>query len=135
MRIVVKTLSIVGGILVGLITLGWMGLRVKPAPFPALPQASPPLPTVPLPAGLPAPVERYFRQVYGGDRVPLIETAVISGRATMSPVGGVQIPARFRFIHRNAVQSLMNKDFGDFIFFHLAVNINSHHFLRFANFS
>ncbi len=33
MRIVVKILLIVGGILVGLITLGWLGLRVRPAPL------------------------------------------------------------------------------------------------------
>lgn len=126
MRIVVKTLSIVGGILVGLITLGWMGLRVKPAPFPALPQASPPLPTVPLPAGLPAPVERYFRQVYGGDRVPLIETAVISGRATMSPVGGVQIPARFRFIH-NAGQDYCH--YFELTWFGRTVGVGNEHYL------
>lgn len=100
MRTIMRILLVVGGLLTGLITLGWLGLRVKPAPFPSVAPTASELETIPLPAGLPAPVERYFRQVYGGDRVPLIETAVVSGRATMSPVGSVQIPARFRFVHK-----------------------------------
>ena len=54
---------------------------------------------MPLPTGLPAPVERYYRQLYG-DQVPVIESAVITGRATMSPVGGLKLPARFRFVHQ-----------------------------------
>jgi hypothetical protein len=33
---------------------------------------------MPLPDGLPAPVERFYRQVYGDD-VPRIESAVITG--------------------------------------------------------
>ena len=79
--------------------LGWLGLRVKPRPLPAFAGDLSVLETVPLPEGLPAPVERFYRLVYG-DRVPVIESAVISGRAVMSPVGGVKIPARFRFYHR-----------------------------------
>ena len=82
-----------------LLLFGWLGLRVKPRPLPAFAGNSPVLETVPLPEGLPAPVERFYRQLYG-DRVPVIESAVISGRAVMSPVGGVKIPARFRFYHR-----------------------------------
>jgi hypothetical protein len=84
---------------VGLALLGWLGLRIRPRPFAALAQETPALKTVPLPAGLPAPVERYYRQLYG-DQVPVIESAVITGRATMSPVGGLKLPARFRFVHR-----------------------------------
>ena len=79
--------------------LAWLGLRVKPRPLPAFAGNSPVLETVPLPEGLPAPVERFYRQLYG-DQVPVIESAVISGRAVMSPVGGVKIPALFRFYHR-----------------------------------
>ena len=86
-------------ILVGLIAVGWLGLRVRPRPFPPLAQQTPALKTVPLPTGLPAPVERYYRQLYG-DQVPVIESAVITGRATMSPVGGLKLPARFRFVHQ-----------------------------------
>ena len=29
----------------------------------------------------------------------MIESAVLTGRATMAPVGGIKIPARFRFVH------------------------------------
>ena len=94
-----KILLILLAVLTLLLLLGWLGLRVKPRPFPAFAGNSPVLETVPLPEGLPAPVERFYRQVYG-DRVPVIESAVISGRAVMSPVGGVKIPARFRFYHR-----------------------------------
>ena len=94
-----KIVIVVLVILVGLIAVGWLGLRVRPQPFPPLAQQSPALKTVPLPAGLPAPVERYYRQLYG-DQVPVIESAVITGRATMSPVGGLKLPARFRFIHQ-----------------------------------
>ena len=85
------------GILAGLVTLGWLGLQVQPRPFPAYPPAGTPE-TVPLPAGLPAPVERFYRQTYGG-RVPVITSAVITGRATLRPVpGGPAFPARFRFM-------------------------------------
>jgi hypothetical protein len=42
-------------------------------------------------------VERFYRQRYGA-RVPVIETAVITGRGTMR-LFGVTLPARFRFTH------------------------------------
>jgi hypothetical protein len=50
-----------------------------------------------LPAGLPAPVERFYKTVYG-DKIPVIETAVIKGRATIAPFG-VKLPTRFLFVH------------------------------------
>jgi hypothetical protein len=83
--------------LVALVALAWLGLQVKPRPFASYPAQAPALESVPLPAGLPAPVERYYRAVYG-DRVPVIESAVISGRAKMR-VAGITFPARFRFTH------------------------------------
>ncbi len=95
MKIILIVLAVVGALML----LGWLGLRVRPRPFPALAQQSPTLKTVPLPTGLPAPVERFYRQLYG-DQVPVIESAVITGRATMSPVGGLKLPARFRFVHQ-----------------------------------
>ncbi len=94
----VKFTFIALGILALLIVVLWLGLRVPPRPFAAFPQSGPTPQTAPLPDGLPAPVERYFRQIYG-DRVPVIKSAVITGRAAMSPVGGVTVPARFRFVH------------------------------------
>ena len=95
---VIKALPISGGILAALIGLGWAGLQVAPAPFPAVPRPAAPLETMPLPAGLPAPVARFYRMVYG-ERVPVIASAVISGRGTMRPVAGITFRARFRFIH------------------------------------
>ena len=90
MKIVIAVLAAV----VGLALLGWLGLRIRPQPFADLAQQSPVLKTVPLPDGLPAPVERYYRQLYG-DQAPVIESAVITGRATMSPVGGLRCPHVF----------------------------------------
>lgn len=95
-----KGLSILGGILAVLAGLGWAGLQVPPAPFPPVVQPAAPPETIPLPEGLPAPVERFYRQRYG-DRLPVIETAVISGRGKMrlEPLFGLTLPMRFRFIH------------------------------------
>ena len=74
------------------------GTRVEPAPFPDFPEASgPPAGHVDLPDGLPAPVERWLRGIYG-DRVPVIRSVVVTGRARIKPFG-VWLPARFRFIH------------------------------------
>jgi hypothetical protein len=97
-RSMIQTLWLVAAVLVLLVVVGWLGLQVKPAAFPAYPQRTPPLTTVPLPAGLPAPVERFYRQIYG-DSVPVISTAVVTGRATMRPVGPITFPARFRFTY------------------------------------
>jgi uncharacterized protein DUF6544 len=79
------------------VLIGWLGLRIKPAAF--APVSLPDLgtQTVPLPHDLPTPVDRFFRETYG-DVVPVIETAVISGRATMR-IMGITFPARYRFIH------------------------------------
>jgi hypothetical protein len=42
-------------------------------------------------------VEHFYRQIYG-DRVPVIESAVLTGRAKMRIIG-ITFPARFRFTH------------------------------------
>ncbi len=93
-----KIIIILFGILVGLLLLGWLGLQIRPAPFATFPQRQPQIETVPLPDGLPAPVERFYRQLYG-ERVPVVESAVVSGRARMRPMGNITLPARFRFTH------------------------------------
>jgi hypothetical protein len=83
---------------VALAGLTWAGLVMPPrafAPF-AAPQGV--VETVALPPGLPPPVARFYRVVYG-ERVPVITSAVISGRATVRPVGALTLPARFRFVH------------------------------------
>ena len=93
-----KTSLTLAGIALAIPVLGWLGLSIKPAPFPAYPARTSALETLALPSGLPAPVERFYRAVYG-ERIPVIKTAVITGRAEMRPVGPFMLPARFRFTH------------------------------------
>jgi hypothetical protein len=83
-------------ILVFLLGLGWVGLLVKPASFPLYPQGTK-LETTALPQNLPAPVERFYQKIYG-EQIPVITSAVITGRATMR-IMGITFPARFRFTH------------------------------------
>jgi len=92
-----KLLLIIAAILAVIILLGWVGLQVKPKPFAAYPEKTPELKTIPLPRGLPAPVERFYKTLYGNE-IPIIETAVMKGSASMSPFG-VRLPARFVFVH------------------------------------
>jgi hypothetical protein len=96
-RAIGRGLGWAAGVLGGLTGLLWIGTQVPPAPFAPVAQAVPPQ-RAPLPGGLPAPVARFYRTLYG-DTMPVVRTAVISGRATMRPVGGVSLPARFRFTH------------------------------------
>ena len=93
-------MKVVIGIGIGIIVLvvvGWIGLQIDPRPFAPYPGQTPALDTVPLPDGLPEPVERFYWALYG-DQVPVIESAILTGRATMR-VGGIPFPARFRFTH------------------------------------
>jgi len=92
-----KLFTMIIAVLAILFLLGWLGLQIKPRSFSAHPEKTPALKTMPLPAGLPAPVERFYKTVYG-DEVPLVETVVVKGRATISPFG-VKFPARFLFVH------------------------------------
>ncbi len=95
-----KLKFISGGVLAALVGLGWAGLRVQPAPFATAAPQQPGIPkTIPLPAGLPMPVERFYRQLYG-ESVPVITSAIISGRGSMRPVGSLSFLARLRFTHR-----------------------------------
>lgn len=88
--------TLVTGIVV-VASLGWLGLRVPPRPL-SEPSANADEPrTIAMPAGLPAPVERFYREVYG-DQVPVIDNAIISGRGTMR-VNGLTLPVRWRFVH------------------------------------
>jgi hypothetical protein len=77
-----KVLLILLGALVALVILAWVGLQIRPAPFHAFPQEGSKPVTVPLPQDLPAPVARFYREVYG-ESVPVIESFVITGRAQM----------------------------------------------------
>ena len=92
-----KILLLIFSILAALIFLGWLGLKIKPAPLSLYPEKAPTLSTIPLPDGLPAPVERFYKTVYGDD-IPVIDSVVIKGRALIAPFG-VRLPARFIFVH------------------------------------
>jgi hypothetical protein len=59
-------------ILIALILIGWLGLQIKPKSFPNHAERTPELKTIPLAKDLPAPVERFYKKVYG-DNVPVIE--------------------------------------------------------------
>lgn len=76
--------------------LAW-GLRVQPQPFAAFTQASRMETAVPLPDDLPAPVARYYQAIMGSE-VPVLETAVITGRGSVR-FAGITFPARMRFTH------------------------------------
>jgi hypothetical protein len=93
----VKPLISITSILAVAILIGWLGLQIKPKPFLPYSEKTPALKTVPLPSSLPAPVERFYKTVYG-DEVPVIETTVSKGRAVIAPFG-VKLPARFIFVH------------------------------------
>ena len=99
MSLFVRVIVIIAAVAAALVLLGWIGLQIQPKPFEPTGKTTPPLQTIPLPAGLPAPVERFYRVVYG-DQIPVIESAVITGRASMRPVGPITFPGRFRFTHK-----------------------------------
>jgi hypothetical protein len=93
-----KVFIIIVIVIFTLIALIWLGLQIYPKPFPAYPATTSELDTVRLPNALPDPVARFYRQLYG-ENVPVIETALISGRAKLR-VNGITFPARFRFTHQ-----------------------------------
>ncbi|MFC2025741.1 DUF6544 family protein [Chloroflexota bacterium] len=92
-----KFLFIFLGILFLLFFILWLGLKVKPKPFEPFPAQKRDLGTFPLPDDLPAPVARYYQAIFG-EQIPVVESAVISGRAPMR-IFGITLPARFRFSH------------------------------------
>jgi hypothetical protein len=93
-----KIIVIIGIVIAALVLIGWLGLQIKPTSFPAYSQKSQEIKTIPLPEGLPAPVERFYQKVYG-DNIPVITSAVITGRATLRPYGNITLPGRFRFTY------------------------------------
>ncbi len=92
-----RSWGFVAGGLATVLATGWAGLQVGPDPLPDAPITAGEVATVPLPEGLPDPVDRFYRTLYG-DRVPVVDSAVISGRGTMR-IAGIPFPARFRFSH------------------------------------
>jgi len=93
LRLSVSVLSVIAG----LVIVGWIGLRFRPEPFSPYPDTTPELDMVDLPADLPPPVARFY-QTIGGEQIPQVSSAVISGRASLR-FSGITFPARFRFTH------------------------------------
>lgn len=87
---------VLGGVAAGA-AVSWLALHVTPDPFDAPAVEAGEVRTAPLPDGLPAPVERFYTTLYG-DRVPVVDSAVISGRGRMR-IAELSFPARFRFSH------------------------------------
>ena len=98
MKIILNILLIIVGVLLAGSLLSWVGLQIQPQSFSAYPEQTPQLETMPLPSGLPVPVQRFYQTVYGDD-IPVIETVVIQGRGIMKPFMNIPIPARFVFVH------------------------------------
>jgi hypothetical protein len=97
MEIAAIVIASIAGLLVLLVVLAWLGLQVKPKPFPPYPEQIPPFNTLDLPADLPAPVSRFYETIIG-DQIPVIESAVITGRGQLR-FAGITFPARLRFTH------------------------------------
>lgn len=98
MELFSRILVIGAAVLAALVVLVWIGLQIQPKPFELYSERTPALQTIPLPDGLPRPVERYYRKLYS-DEVPVFESAVITGRGKVRPFGPITFPARFRFTH------------------------------------
>lgn len=93
-----KSLVILAIVVLIIDVVGWLGIQILPRPFPRFSEEESLVMTVPLPRGLPDPVERFYSTVYG-DEIPVIETVVILGRGALKPFMNISIPARFVFIH------------------------------------
>ncbi len=97
MKKYIIVLSVLIGAPSAVLATGWLGLQMEPKPFPAYPEQTPPLDTVELPPDLPPPVSRFYKTIIG-DRIPLIESAVVTMRGKLR-FRGVSFPSRLRFIH------------------------------------
>lgn len=95
---IARMIGIVLGGLVALAGAAWAGLRLAARPFPASSLQSHDLGTQPLPSDLPAPVARFARAIFNGDRMPNVESALLVGRATIRR-GRLVLNARFKFSH------------------------------------
>ena len=88
----------IGVILIAIIFILWLGFQIPPRAFDPPPVQAGAVESVPLRADLPAPVERFFRTLYG-DSVPVYSSVVMTGPARIRPAGPWHLPARTRFIH------------------------------------
>jgi len=85
-------------ILAALAIVALAGLLVRPEGFAQRYVSDKNIRTNQVPAGLPPPVERFFRASFG-ENIPETRTAVFTGRGKIRPFG-IWLPARFVFIHK-----------------------------------
>lgn len=83
--------------LMAVLAIGWVGLQVPAPPFADVDGDAGPLETVVIPSDLPAPVYRFYRVLYNS-HLPQVDSAILTGRARLR-VGGLELPARWRFTH------------------------------------
>jgi hypothetical protein len=87
--------ALVGGIVV-LAGAAWAGLQGDAPSFPTL-DGGHDLGSMPLPTDLPPVVQRYGQAVFG-DSVPVVESAIVVGRATIRQ-NGIALPARLKIYY------------------------------------
>ena len=92
-----KPLILVIGAVAGFSLLVWLGTKINPKPFEPFAEGSQELGTFPIPDDLPAPVEKFYRVVYG-EEIPEIRSFILTGRGSLR-FQGVTLPARLRFTH------------------------------------
>ena len=100
-RLLFRVLAASTGLIVFLAGTGWSGLQIEAPRFGLIPPGAI-TSRIPLPDTLPAPVERFARTIFGDD-LPVVETAIVVGRARLAP-SGLAMPTRFRFYY-DAVNS------------------------------
>ncbi len=93
-----RALLILLAILIGFFLIIWLGLSIKPKPFSSLAASKGSANKISIPDSLPSPVKKFYSQIYGSE-MPIVESAIISGRAKMR-IMGITFPARFRFLHK-----------------------------------
>jgi hypothetical protein len=55
---------------------------------------------VPIPTDVPPPVQRYYRTAFVGGAVPVVDSAVLTGRGRLT-LRGLTFPIRWRFVHQS----------------------------------
>lgn len=93
-----KPVSIILLVIFGLLLIGWLGLQIKAKPFNLAGFSQGQVNSIPLPEGLPAPVQRFYNTLYPDGQIPVYESVVITGTGRMRPFG-IWLPVRFVMVH------------------------------------
>jgi uncharacterized protein DUF6544 len=95
MRTITKVAVATAGASALLVSVGWLGLKIAPKPFPPHSEGTGELYMAEPSSDLPEPVQRYLRATLG-EGVPQIETSVVWGRGYFNLNGLLWFPMRFR---------------------------------------